>query len=313
MKKEKQYTYDQVGCILMAISLAMLWLASTINMERQIERLHEDMIQQEQYYECEIDSLLNTIDELKTTFDSIPLGLPLDTLILRDKFGIRKHPVLGKYQMHSGIDMIDTYRDTVYATASGTVQFASWNYGYGRCIEIEHAFTFTTKYAHLHKIFVKKGDNVIKGQPIGTMGATGAVTGQHLHYEISFDGKAIDPMPYINSIENDELVNAIINVESSNNDSAYCASEDAVGCLQIRRTMVDDVNRILKRQGKDIRFTYEDRWLRNKSIQMFDIYCNYYGLTTAEEIARCWNGGPRGMNKDATVYYWNKVQDYLDS
>ena len=109
------------------------------------------------------------------------------------------------------------------------------------------------------------------------------------------------------------LLSALMFVESGNNDSAHAIGEDAVGVLQIRKTMVDDVNRILKRQGKDHRFTYDDRWLRNKSIEMFDIYCKHYGLTTAEEIARCWNGGPRGMNKDATVYYWNKVQDYLDS
>ena len=109
------------------------------------------------------------------------------------------------------------------------------------------------------------------------------------------------------------LLSAIIHVESNNNDSAYRASEDAVGCLQIRKCMVNDVNRILRRQKSDIRFTYDDRWLRNKSIQLFDIYCKHYGLTTAEEIARCWNGGPRGMDKDATVYYWNKVQDHLDS
>ena len=109
------------------------------------------------------------------------------------------------------------------------------------------------------------------------------------------------------------LLSALMFVESGNNDSAHAIGEDAVGVLQIRKTMVDDVNRILKRQGKDYTFTYDDRWLRNKSIQMFDIYCKHYGLTTAEEIARCWNGGPRGMNKDATVYYWNKVQDYLDS
>ena len=109
------------------------------------------------------------------------------------------------------------------------------------------------------------------------------------------------------------LLSALMMVESSNDDSAYCASEDAVGCLQIRKTMVDDVNRILKRQGKVIRFTYDDRWLRQKSIQMFDIYCKHYGLTTAEEIARCWNGGPRGMDKEATSYYWKKVQKNLDS
>ena len=109
------------------------------------------------------------------------------------------------------------------------------------------------------------------------------------------------------------LLSAIIHVESGNNDSAYNAYEDAVGCLQIRKCMVDDVNRILLRQKSDLKFSYSDRWLRDKSIKMFDIYCKYYGLTTAEEIARCWNGGPRGMNKPITATYWRKVQENLDS
>ena len=109
------------------------------------------------------------------------------------------------------------------------------------------------------------------------------------------------------------LLSALMMVESSNHDSAYNAREDAVGCLQIRKCMVDDVNRILRRQKSDLRFTYDDRWLRNKSIQIFDIYCKHYGLTTAEEIARCWNGGPRGMQNEMTVRYWKKVQDHLDS
>jgi hypothetical protein len=109
------------------------------------------------------------------------------------------------------------------------------------------------------------------------------------------------------------LLNAIIFVESCNNDSAYRASEDAVGCLQIRKTMVNDVNRILKRKKSTLRFTYDDRWSRNKSIQMFEIYCDHYNLTTAEEIARCWNGGPRGINNPATVGYWKKVKDKINS
>ena len=109
------------------------------------------------------------------------------------------------------------------------------------------------------------------------------------------------------------LLSAIIHVESGNNDSAYNSYEDAVGCLQIRKCMVDDVNRILFRQKSDLKFSYSDRWLRDKSIKMFDIYCKYYGLTTAEEIARCWNGGPRGMNKPITATYWRKVQENLDS
>ena len=77
--------------------------------------------------------------------------------------------------------------------------------------------------------------------------------------------------------------------------------------------MVDDVNRILRRQGEPIRFSYDDRWIRYKSIQMFDIYCKHYGLTSPEEIARCWNGGPRGMQNEVTAGYWKKVQKNLDS
>jgi len=109
------------------------------------------------------------------------------------------------------------------------------------------------------------------------------------------------------------LLSAIMFVESSYNDSAYNSYEDAVGCLQIRKTMVDDVNRILRRQKSDVRFTYDDRWLRNRSIKMFDIYCKHYGLTTAEQIARCWNGGPRGMQNEMTANYWKKVKNQLDS
>jgi hypothetical protein len=107
------------------------------------------------------------------------------------------------------------------------------------------------------------------------------------------------------------LLSAIMFVESSYNDSAYVASEDAVGCLQIRKCMVKDVNRILRRQKSNLKFTYNDRWSRSKSIKMFDIYCKHYGLTTAEEIARCWNGGPKGMENSITAKYWKKVENQL--
>jgi|TARA_R110000824_G_scaffold399575_1_gene605199 hypothetical protein len=116
------------------------------------------------------------------------------------------------------------------------------------------------------------------------------------------------------NIENNttHLLSAIMFVESSNNDSAYAANEDAVGCLQIRKCMVKDVNRILHRQKSPLSFTYDDRWSRAKSIKMFDVYCKHYGLTTAEEIARCWNGGPRGMSNEVTAKYWVKVKNKLE-
>ena len=111
----------------------------------------------------------------------------------------------------------------------------------------------------------------------------------------------------------DEILNAIISVESSGRNNAYNAKEDAVGCLQIRQTMVNDVNRILARQNSSLRYTYDCRWDRNKSIEMFNIFIDYYNLNTAEAIARGWNGGPRGVDRKSTLNYWEKVQGYLDS
>ena len=143
---------------------------------------------------------------------------------------------------------------------------------------------------------------------------------EHKQFQIDSLKHEIDTLQWENQIWDFNLSNntvhllsAIIHVESNNNDSAYRANEDAVGCLQIRKTMVDDINRILKRRGISKKYTYIDRWSRDRSIEMFEIYCNYYNLTTAEEIARCWNGGPRGMNNPLTANYWKKVQKNLDS
>jgi len=143
---------------------------------------------------------------------------------------------------------------------------------------------------------------------------------EHNNYTIDSLYHEIDTLQWENQIwdfnlsqNTTHLLSAIMFVESSYNDSAYNSYEDAVGCLQIRKTMVDDVNRILRRQKSYKRYSYDDRWFRYKSIEMFDIYCKHYGLTTAEEIARCWNGGPRGMQNEMTAGYWKKVKNQLDS
>jgi len=109
-----------------------------------------------------------------------------------------------------------------------------------------------------------------------------------------------------------DLVEAIIWVESRGDTSAYCKKEDAVGVLQIRPIMLKEVNRILDLKGSDYIFTLEDRWSRDKSIQMFNIVANYYHETSSyEKIARCWNGGPKGLQKKQTKKYWRKVQKRL--
>ena len=105
------------------------------------------------------------------------------------------------------------------------------------------------------------------------------------------------------------LTEAIIQVESVGNDSAYNKSEDAVGCLQIRPIMVREVNRLLKKRKNPKRYTLLNRWDRQKSIEMFLVFTK--NISKPEAKARCWNGGPKGMTKSATIKYWNKVKTIL--
>tara|TARA_R110000803_G_scaffold48532_5_gene100853 strand:+ start:21900 stop:22565 length:666 start_codon:yes stop_codon:yes gene_type:complete len=101
------------------------------------------------------------------------------------------------------------------------------------------------------------------------------------------------------------LIEAMIKVESRGDDRAYCKREEAVGCLQIRPVMVKEVNRLLKRRGDSCRYNLGDRWNREKSIEMFMVFCKH--KTSLEQMARNWNGGPRGYKRSATIGYWKKV------
>jgi len=119
-------------------------------------------------------------------------------------------------------------------------------------------------------------------------------------------------------IEDERLVSALIFVESRGNDSAigdrHLVGNEAVGALQIRPIMVKEVNRILKIQKIDKRFTLKDRFERDKSIEMFYIWKNYHHKDSDyETIARNWNGGPKGYKLDRTVKYWNKVEKQLNN
>lgn len=105
------------------------------------------------------------------------------------------------------------------------------------------------------------------------------------------------------------LVDALIMVESAGNPKAFNKKENACGCLQIRPIMLREVNRILRKQDSEQRFTKEDRWDCGKSKEMFYIWRNFHHENSSDEvIARNWNGGPRGYKKQSTEHYWHKVQ-----
>lgn len=118
-------------------------------------------------------------------------------------------------------------------------------------------------------------------------------------------------------ISEQDLVSALISVESRGNDSAigdrHIVGGEAVGALQIRPIMVREVNRILKIQKSDKRYKLKDRFDRNKTIEMFYVWKNFHHKDSDfETIARNWNGGPKGYKNPRTEKYWNKVQKELD-
>jgi murein DD-endopeptidase MepM/ murein hydrolase activator NlpD len=131
--------------------------------------------------------------QLQYDFDII---WPLDNFWLSSFFGMRKVPH-GGFSRHTGIDMAAPKGEPVKAVAEGRVIEATFNRGYGRTVLIEHNSKYRTRYGHLNSIKVHLGDMVIKGQRIGTVGATGNVRGKnpdHLHFEVHVYGKQINPL-----------------------------------------------------------------------------------------------------------------------
>ena len=107
----------------------------------------------------------------------------------------------------------------------------------------------------------------------------------------------------------DKLIDAIIHVESRDLDSAINRRTNAVGCMQIRPIMVNEVNRILRKKQIALEYDLHDRYKRDKSLQMFCIWKAYHHKNSnLETIARCWNGGTNGENKQATYSYWVNVK-----
>lgn len=156
-------------------------------------------------------ALSRSLDELQTLAKdkekmslAIPAIWPIDRTKLKAfyAFGMRqKHPILKIRTMHKGVDMSTDYGVPVYASGDGVVEKVSQGKrrrGYGRQILINHKFGYKTRYAHLQKMFVKPGDKVQRGQLIGEVGSTGGSTGPHLHYEVIYLGKQVNPVNYFN-------------------------------------------------------------------------------------------------------------------
>jgi murein DD-endopeptidase MepM/ murein hydrolase activator NlpD len=144
-----------------------------------------------------LDNHLSRLNSLQSVMRYLPLTAPLSTYYITSGYGKRRDPLNKRWAAHYGLDLGSTMKSKVYATAPGIVKLAGWKGRYGRYIEIDHGNGVLTRYGHLNKIYVKRGEKVSFRQKIGLLGNSGRTTGPHLHYETLFKKRSINPMKFI--------------------------------------------------------------------------------------------------------------------
>ncbi|HLS31271.1 MAG TPA: M23 family metallopeptidase, partial [Flavobacteriaceae bacterium] len=122
-------------------------------------------------------------------------------------------------RMHNGIDFSANNGANIYATADGVVSKASNQRGYGKIVTIDHGFGFETRYAHMSKMNVRRGQKVTRGQVIGQVGNTGLSTAPHVHYEIRKNGRTVNPINYFHGDLSAEEYNILLERSSLENQS----------------------------------------------------------------------------------------------
>lgn len=138
-------------------------------------------------------------EQRATLLQLIPSGSPVAYHGVTSKFGNRIHPTLGTLEFHRGDDLRAKLNTPVYATADAIVEWAGMHKrsGFGNLIILEHIFGFKTYYGHLKKVVIKSGQFVKKGQLIAYSGNSGLSSGPHVHYEIRFIQRPLNPIYFI--------------------------------------------------------------------------------------------------------------------
>lgn len=141
-----------------------------------------------------LETMEDNVDRLAATPSIAPSDGHLSSLFSTR----RRHPVLRITRPHEGIDIAAPVGKPILAPAKGTIRFAGTRSGgYGKVVEIDHGYGYLTRFAHTSRILVRNGQKVERGQTIAEVGATGLVSGPHLHYEVEVDGKPVDPLDFI--------------------------------------------------------------------------------------------------------------------
>ena len=138
-------------------------------------------------------------EHMATLLQFIPNGSPIEYKGITSKFGYRIHPTLNRKEFHRGLDMRAKMKTPVYATADGIVEYAGYHKksGFGKLVILQHNYGFRAYFGHLNKIVIKSGKFVKKGELIAYTGNSGMSSGPHLHYELRFIGRAVNPFYFV--------------------------------------------------------------------------------------------------------------------
>jgi len=140
---------------------------------------------------------LSRMAALEEALDRVPQLAPAADDRITSRFGFRRDPFNGSSAMHNGIDYRGKTGSPIYAAASGRVSYAGRRGGYGKVVEISHGNGMMTRYAHLSRIDVERGQAIGGGEVLGGLGSTGRSTGPHLHFEVRINGRAVNPRPFL--------------------------------------------------------------------------------------------------------------------
>ena len=155
------------------------------------------MVRQSELQLRSYEEIFAILEKEKEVRMSTPSVRPLKGGFLTSRFGRRMDPFLGEVVQHPGVDYRARTGAPVVSTADGVVAMSGRNGGFGLMVELSHGNGFKTRYAHLSKILVHRGQKVKRGEVIGLVGNTGHSTGSHLHYEVLFRKAHRDPLQYV--------------------------------------------------------------------------------------------------------------------
>ena len=164
-----------------------------------IREMHEQVGQIDHAVKIQLldfTTLIKELEQKRNLLASTPSIRPVNGWIT-SKFGYRKSPFTGQKEFHAGLDIANKSGTKLIATANGRISYAARKMYIGNLIIIDHGFGRVTKYGHLKKIFVKRGQKVKRGDVIGLIGNTGRSTGPHVHYEVRINGTPVNPLKYI--------------------------------------------------------------------------------------------------------------------